>query len=80
MYDYTFITEMENGQVRKTTYQKLIRDLQIADEFDSRGVKFSEGITPQAQFVADLIKTELEGVRKVTVEFNGEPIFSTERI
>ena len=75
MYDYTFVSELEGGVVRKTTYQSLIVKLGI-DKEEYMGAPLTEGGTPQALFVADLVKKAMPSIKKLTVLFEGSAILA----
>ena len=54
-YDYTIATKFPDGTIRATTYQRLIKDMEIQDE-QYEGQPLSEGGTPQALFIKGLIE------------------------
>jgi hypothetical protein len=75
MYDYTIKSELENGQVKTISYQKMLLMVDMQNEI-MHGAKLSEGGLPQVISFISLIKPMVTGVKKITVFYEGEAVAS----
>lgn len=79
MYDYKIKTELENGKIKVTTYQKMVEALGIGSEI-VHGSPLSEGGTPQVQTVIHMIKDimvkQKTPVKSITAYYQDQPILS----
>lgn len=75
MYDYDILTELDNGQVKRTTYQALITGLGIANE-EYMAAPLSEGGTPQCLFVLKTVKDAYPRIRRIKAFYDGEAILA----
>jgi len=65
-HDYTFQIRA-NGQSRRIGYQELVKLLELEGDTDSRGIRWTRGITPQALALQGVIAQAL-GVKRDSVE------------
>jgi hypothetical protein len=73
MNDYKLESEMNDGSIKVTTYQRVLDLLDMQDDI-LHGSKLSVGGVPQVMSVCSILKATVSGVKQINIIFDGNCI------
>lgn len=73
-YDYEIVTELNNGTIRRNSYQVIIEKLGIGNKM-MHGVKMMAGGTPQLFSLIEMMKKIIPEIKRINAYHEGNLIF-----